>query len=67
MEALLGFLAAQPGCREVALSYEPENTVARRLYASLGFVETGEQEEDELVARRPVGDEVGDETKTRGG
>jgi diamine N-acetyltransferase len=63
MEALLGFLAAQPGCREIALSYEPENKVARRLYASLGFVETGEQEEDELVARRPVGDE----TKTRGG
>lgn len=56
MEALLDFLAVQPGCREVALSYEPENTVARRLYASLGFVETGERVDDELIARRPSGE-----------
>lgn len=51
MEALLDYLAAQPGYREVALSCDPENTVARRLYASLGFVETGERVDDELVAR----------------
>jgi diamine N-acetyltransferase len=56
MEAVLDHLAAQPGYREAALSYEPENTVARRLYASLGFVETGERVEDEFVARRPAGD-----------
>ena len=56
MEALLDYLAAQPGYREAALSCDPENTVARRLYASLGFVETGEQVDDELVARRPAGD-----------
>jgi diamine N-acetyltransferase len=62
METLLDHLAAQPGYREAALSYEPENTVARRLYARLGFVETGEQAEDEFVARRPAGD-----TTTRGG
>ena len=36
-----------------ALSYQPDNTAARALYASLGFVETGEQEDDEVVARRP--------------
>jgi diamine N-acetyltransferase len=52
MEALLDHLAGQPGYREAALSYEPENTVARRLYASLGFVETGERADDEFVARR---------------
>ncbi|MDG4820690.1 GNAT family N-acetyltransferase [Asanoa sp. WMMD1127] len=34
-----------------ALSYRPDNTVARALYASLGFVETGEREDDEVVAR----------------
>jgi diamine N-acetyltransferase len=62
MEALLDHLARQPGYREAALSYEPENTVARRLYASLGFVETGELSEDGLVARRPEGD-----TTTGGG
>ncbi len=52
MEAILEHLARQPGYREAALSYEPENTVARRLYTSLGFVETGERADDESVARR---------------
>lgn len=56
MEALLDHLAAQPGYREAALSCDPVNTVARRLYASLGFVETGERVDDELVARRPADD-----------
>ncbi len=56
MEALLDHLAAQPGYREAALSYEPENTVARRLYTSLGFVETGERADDEFVARRQADD-----------
>jgi diamine N-acetyltransferase len=55
MEALLDHLAAQPGYREAALSCNPENTVARRLYVSLGFVETGERVDDEIVARRPAG------------
>ena len=32
------------------LSYEPENEVARRLYASFGFEETGEISEGEVVA-----------------
>ena len=32
------------------LSYEPENTAARRLYASMGFRETGEMDGDEVVA-----------------
>jgi diamine N-acetyltransferase len=56
MEAILEHLATKPGYREAALSYEPENTVAHRLYASLGFVETGERAEDEFVARRPADD-----------
>jgi diamine N-acetyltransferase len=52
MEAILDHLATQPGYKEAALSYEPENTIARRLYKSLGFVETGERVDDEFVARR---------------
>jgi diamine N-acetyltransferase len=51
MGALLDHLSAQPGYRQAALSCDPENTVARRLYASLGFVETGEKVDGELVAR----------------
>ncbi len=34
----------------VVLSYEPENTVARALYATFGFVETGEMNGDEVAA-----------------
>ena len=44
-------LIAQPGCPNVALSYQPDNTGARRLYRTLGFHETGETEGTELVAR----------------
>ena len=33
-----------------ALSYEPENVVARELYRSFGFVENGEMDGDEIVA-----------------
>ncbi|MBR4206548.1 MAG: GNAT family N-acetyltransferase [Clostridia bacterium] len=33
-----------------SLSYEPENEVARNLYHSLGFVENGEMDGDEIVA-----------------
>lgn len=35
----------------VFLSYEPENVVARTLYALLGFEETGNIEDGELVAK----------------
>jgi len=35
----------------IVLSYEPENDVARKLYESLGFVETGHIEDGEMVAR----------------
>ena len=46
--------AAEPDCQNAALSYHADNTAARTLYASLGFVETGETEDDEVVARRPL-------------
>jgi len=35
----------------VTLSYEPENVVAKALYASLDFVETGKIEYGEMVAK----------------
>jgi diamine N-acetyltransferase len=46
-------LAAEPGCPNVGLSYTAANVAARALYASLGFRETGETEDDgaEVVAR----------------
>ena len=47
---------AEPDCPGVALSYTPDNTAAKSLYASLGFRETGETVDDgvEVVARRCV-------------
>jgi diamine N-acetyltransferase len=52
--ALIERFEAEPACTGVALSYSPDNTAARDLYASLGFSETGETEDDgaEVVARR---------------
>lgn len=44
-------LRAQTGATAFALSYDPDNTVAKGLYASLGFVETGEVDDGEVVAR----------------
>jgi diamine N-acetyltransferase len=45
-------LIAQEGCTGVALSYAPDNDVARSLYTSLGFVQTEETTDDgELVSR----------------
>jgi diamine N-acetyltransferase len=49
--ALRDRLAAEPGTPNVALSYSPRNAAARTLYRDLGFVETGEWAEDEVVAR----------------
>jgi diamine N-acetyltransferase len=50
---LIDRLKAEPNFREVALSYAAHNP-ARALYAAIGFVETGETEDDELVARLSV-------------
>ncbi len=36
------------------LSYEPENIVARTLYQSLGFAETGEYDSGEIIAALPL-------------
>ena len=47
----LGMLRERAGAAGFALAYHPDNTVAKGLYASLGFVETGEVDDDEVVAR----------------
>lgn len=46
--------ARDAGRPNLALSYSPDNTVAKALYARLGFVETGETDDDEVVARLPL-------------
>jgi [ribosomal protein S5]-alanine N-acetyltransferase len=54
LTALIEALRAKPGCREIVLTYLPTNDAARRLYASLGFRESGEIIADEVVARLGV-------------
>jgi diamine N-acetyltransferase len=50
---LLVTRAAELG-RSSALSYQPANEFAKALYSKAGFVETGETDDDEVVARRPL-------------
>lgn len=54
IEAAIAMLRSKPACEGIALSYRPDNEVAARLYASLGFAETGETEGDEVVARLAI-------------
>lgn len=50
MQKMLEIFRADARIHAVGISYEPENEVARKLYASLGFVETGEILDGETVA-----------------
>lgn len=50
MDWMLDCFRREDRIQNVAISYEPENDVARKLYASLGFVETGEMIEEEVLA-----------------
>lgn len=51
VQAAIKLLAEVQGIRSFALSYQPANVVAKYLYASLGFIEDDEWEDDEIVAR----------------
>ncbi len=50
MQQILELLHAEAQVKSIGISYEPENEVARKLYASLGFVEPGEMIGDEVLA-----------------
>ena len=50
MEKMLEIFRADERIKAVGISYMPDNDAGRKLYASLGFVETGELVEEEVVA-----------------
>jgi diamine N-acetyltransferase len=50
MEQMLEIFRQDDRIHRVGISYEPENEVARRLYAGLGFAETGVIYEGEVIA-----------------
>lgn len=47
---ILEHFRADERVKVIGISYEPHNEVAQKLYASLGFVETGEIEDGEAIA-----------------
>ena len=51
MQAIIDLLRTRESATRIALSYERDNDRARTLYASIGFIETGEVEGSEIVAR----------------
>lgn len=46
---LIDQLRAEPYCRRIILMLDPRNSVAEKLYASLGFVRIGATHEDDLI------------------
>ena len=50
IQAAINLLSDEHGYQHFALSYSPENA-AKHLYHELGFIETDEWEDDEIVAR----------------
>jgi len=50
MEKMLALFHADDRIRKVSISYEPSNEGARKLYASLEFVEPGEMVDGETLA-----------------
>lgn len=54
LREVLRRLEADPDCADVLIGYEPDNMVARTLYARLGFVELGTTPWGERYASRPT-------------
>lgn len=54
LRLLVERIQRDPAARVIRVCYVPENVSARRLYASLGFVETDRDDDGELIAERAV-------------
>ena len=50
MEQVIERLSTQPDCDEILITYQTDNDAARKLYASLGFVEQ-KVDENKITAR----------------
>jgi diamine N-acetyltransferase len=51
LQTAMTMLAQEHGYQQFALSYQPANEAGKHLYSTLGFVETDEWVDDEVVAR----------------
>jgi diamine N-acetyltransferase len=54
MLAAVDYLSALPGAREIRLAYHPDNVAAAALYASIGFKDFGDREDEDIVVALPV-------------
>jgi diamine N-acetyltransferase len=54
LRQIIARLETDPACDDVLIGYEPDNAVARALYARLGFEERGLTPWGELYACRPT-------------
>ena len=50
MKSMLEIFREDVRIQAVGISYEPDNEIARKLYERIGFVETGEIHEGEVIA-----------------
>jgi diamine N-acetyltransferase len=60
MQAVIAEMTEKVGCGEIVTSFNPENTVAAGLYASLGFQPTGEVEGGEPLVLLRLADRAVD-------
>jgi diamine N-acetyltransferase len=54
MALIIDQLQQMYNCKEIFISFEPNNAVAQKLYESIGFHDTGRIEDEELVFRLPL-------------
>ncbi|NJN96924.1 MAG: GNAT family N-acetyltransferase [Anaerolineales bacterium] len=54
MKEVIRQLKQKPDCREIKISFMPENVAAEKLYLSLGFERTGWIEDGEVVLMLPL-------------
>jgi len=50
LEQVLAEIKMIPGMKSISIGYMPENPVAKPFYASFGFVETGLDDDGEMIA-----------------
>lgn len=54
MKEVIRQLKQKPDCREIKISFVPENVAAEKLYLGLGFKPTGWIEDGEVVLQLPL-------------
>jgi diamine N-acetyltransferase len=54
MALIIDLIRQTYNCKEIFISFEPHNSVAKKLYESIGFQDTGRIEDEELVFRLPL-------------